>query len=196
MLLPKLRVNTKIKDRGAKHILKQIDTIGKGIEITSGIHSPQGDMFAYWNGKKESDAPLAQYAYWNEYGTEKIPRRPALRLSMARNTKRFEKNTITGMRSIYAGNQTTMRLVRKMRQRTERWTKTSIRQLRSPVNATVTLSSKKRKRQGKDPLIATKTYLNSIQSRINKRGKGRNKLKIIDQQVMKDLMRINRRMRL
>ncbi len=168
---------TTVRDKGASHILGQIDLIGKGVEVTTGIHEREGSRFAYWRGAKESDTPVAQYAYFNEVGTTHIPARPAFKTALTANLEAYLQKTIIGMKSIYSGSGTIGRLIAKNQKLQKFWTESSIRAWTSPPNSPSTLRYKKSKKQGSSPLIASKTMMKSITSHYKFLGKSKNKLR-------------------
>ncbi|TDI74605.1 MAG: hypothetical protein E2O82_03740 [Betaproteobacteria bacterium] len=166
MLKTKTTLVTTSKDKGAKHILAEIDKIGSGVWVDTGILQPQGSQLPMWKGEVQRDAPIAQYAWWNEVGTKTIPPRPAFAQGMTLNLKKYEKKTMAGMRSIYNGGGGINLMLDANAKSQKSWTKQSIRKFDSPMNSPITLKQKEKKGQGSSPLIASGSMLKAVSSMV------------------------------
>jgi len=65
------KAKTVIKDRGYKKIIKEIENTNNA-QVTIGIHKGAGTY-------EKSKVLISQVAFWNEYGTSRIPSRPFMR---------------------------------------------------------------------------------------------------------------------
>jgi len=173
MLKIKFDSKTTVKDRGADHILREIDRIGRGVWVTTGIHQPEGSMLPRWRGEKDGKTAIATYANMQEYGTRHIPPRPFMRKSIEANAKLHVKDTMAGMRAIYNGHGTVLGLLIKNAKRQDMWMKRMIVRLKSPPNSKSTLRSKRRRGRGSNPLIDSKSMHDAVSSDITYPGKSR-----------------------
>lgn len=69
--MTKGKTTTKIKDRGYKKIISELGKTDKSF-VTVGIHEGAGTY-------EKSKVLISQVAFWNEYGTSRIPSRPFIR---------------------------------------------------------------------------------------------------------------------
>lgn len=177
MMRFKLKSETKTKDRGAKHILKQIESIGKGASFTTGLHSPEGSMLPRSGGVVDGKVTIAQYAFWNEFGAPnaKIPARPTFGPLIRNHKAKFLKQTAAGMRRVYRG-KTVGSLLTLQGKRARVWLRTAIWNLNSPANSSYTLNSKKRRGRGSNPLLDSGSMHNAISSKVQYPGKLSNKM--------------------
>ena len=163
-------ITTKFVDKGAKHILKEIDRVGQGIAVTVGIHSARGVQLPRFNGQIDGRVPIAQYAYWQEYGTVNIPPRPFLSSTMDDRAEQFGKSTAIGMRKLYRGQMGVKDLLKIQGQRIRKWTKSKIWTLRTPPNAIQYAAFKRRFGRGSNPLIYSDTMRSSITYKVQDSG--------------------------
>lgn len=152
-------VSTTVKDMGEEHILKQIEHIGDGVEITTGIHKKDAD-----NKAPDGDTPVIEYTAYLEYGTKDIKPRPFMRKTMDVNQFDFLKGTMAGMRSIYSGKLTAARLAERVRKKTLKWMRHSILTWGQYTTSDRTIP--KKKDRGKRPLYDTTTMYKSISSEV------------------------------
>lgn len=171
MLKIKFDSNTTVKDRGADHILRELDRIGRGVYVTTGIHQPEGSQLPRWRGEVDGQTAIATYANMQEYGTRHIPARPFMRKTIEHNTRLFLKNTMTGMRKIYNGHGSVLGLLIQNAKSQDMWMKRMIVQLKKPPNSPSTLRRKRRRGRGSNPLIDSGSMLNAVSSHINYPGK-------------------------
>lgn len=171
----KLTSEFKTKDRGARHILNQIESIGKGVSFTTGLHSPEGSVLPRFGGVVDGSVPIAQYANWNEFGTAKIPARPTFGPVLHNNKARFLKQTVAGMKRVYRG-KTVKSILELQGKRARIWLRTAIWNLSSPANSPKTLRNKQRRGRGSNPLIDSGSMHNSITSKVHYPGKFSNKV--------------------
>lgn len=171
-MLPRFSIDAKTttKDKGARRILREIASIGNGVSITTGIHSPEGSRPAMYRGKMDGKTPLAQYANWQEFGAPKakIPKRPTFGPTVIKNASRFTAQTAAGMRKIYSGSMTVNKLMRMQGIKTKGWLKNRIMVLNTPANSPSTLRRKRARNRGSNPLIDSGTFYKSIKSKIHK----------------------------
>jgi len=163
----KVQAKTTTIDKGAQRILRQIESVGNGVSITTGIHFAEGTALPKWRGKVDGDVPVAHYANWQEYGNKKIPARPTFRPTVTKNQVKFTRQTAMGMRQIYAGGMSVRKLMTKQGRRTKDWLKTRIMLLTTPPNSAMTIRQKVKERRGTNPLIYSGTMYKSIKSKVN-----------------------------
>lgn len=83
-------------DFGFKRIQKSLNDLGK-VKITAGLHYSAGRDKA----GNASGVPVAQYAYDNEFGTDKIPARPFVTTSFDENLPKLEAKISNNIAAIY-----------------------------------------------------------------------------------------------
>jgi HK97 gp10 family phage protein len=171
MLKIKFDSTTTVKDRGADHILREIDRIGRGVYVTTGIHQPEGSQLPRWRGEVDGKTAIATYANMQEYGTRHIPARPFMRKTIEHNTRLFLKNTAVGMRKIYNGHGSVLGLLIQNAKKQDMWMKRMIVQLKKPPNSPSTLRRKRRRGRGSNPLIDSRSMHDAVSSHINYPGK-------------------------
>ena len=165
--------NTRVKDRGADHILREIDRIGRGVHITTGVHQPEGSQLPRWRGEKDGNTAIATYANMQEFGTRQIPPRPFMKKTLEVNMRLYQKNTVAGMRAIYNGHGTVRMLLGKNAERQTAWMKQMIVRLKSPGNSATTIRRKRRRGRGTNPLIDSGSMHKAISSKIKYPGAGK-----------------------
>lgn len=79
------KFQTRIKDRGYKKIVNELEK-SHNATVTIGIHEGAGTY-------DKSDVKIVQVAFWNEYGTSKIPSRPFIRSTIDAKGRIFRKLT-------------------------------------------------------------------------------------------------------
>jgi hypothetical protein len=162
----RIQTTTKVQDKGANRILRQIESVGNGVTILTGIHKEEGTALPMYRGKPDGKVPVAKYADWQETGEPPhIPARPTFGPTVVNNANRFTKETAAGMRAIYNGSTTVRKLMGKMGRRTKDWLKTRIMVLKTPANAPSTLRQKRRLNRGSNPLIYSGTMHKSIKTK-------------------------------
>lgn len=157
-------------DRGKKHILSQIEAIGRGVSFTTGLHSPEGSMLPRFGGVVDGKVNIAQYAFWNEFGTEDIPARPTFGPVVRNTQQKFIKQTRLGIKRVHRGG-AVKGLMTKQSRRAKVWLKAEIMKLSQPANSPKTLVFKRRRGRGSNPLIDSGSMHNSITSKIHYPGK-------------------------
>ncbi len=173
-----LHSETITKDRGAQHILRQLESIGNGVSVTTGLHSPEGSLLPRFGGVVDGKVPIAQYAFWNEFGNRKarIPARPTFGPTVKNKKNLFLLQTALLIKRVHRG--TTVKAVLKLQgKRTKIWLKAAIWNKSSPANAPYTLLSKKKRGRGSNPLIDSGSMHNSITSKIQYMGGNRKVLR-------------------
>lgn len=158
----KVTTTTKVIDKGANNLFKQLEMLD-GVVISSGIHEEEGSVVPTLNGKKYSDTPVAQYAFFNEYGTARIPARPFMQITVRDRQEQFARDSMTDMRKLARGSSTS-ELLQKNTEKLSNWFKATIWNLREPPNAASTLRIKKLAGAGSNPLLFTRTMRDSIKS--------------------------------
>jgi hypothetical protein len=182
-----MKSETTVKDRGERAILRELESIGRGVSITTGVHLPEGGQLPRYRGQIDGETPIAQYAFWQEYGTVKIPPRPTFGPTVTSNANLFLKQTRFGMIKIYNGTGTVKGLMKLQGVRIRRWLRSSIYNLSTPANSPKTIRTKRRKGRGTNPLLFSRSFYNSITSKGHSaggRGGGR-KLSTISRKVEK-----------
>ena len=161
----KLTLETTSVDRGASRILKEIEKVGSGIAVESGVLLPQAAMITDSPGSHRN-VPLAIYASWHEKGIEgRFPKRSFLASTVTRRAEEYARKSRTLLRKLYAGSIDLDGIMLAQGQVTQRWIKTQIRQVKSPPNTPKTRRLKRRLGLGTNPLIFSGALLNSISSR-------------------------------
>ena len=167
----KVKTKTTVRDMGEEAILREIESIGKSVSITSGIHMPEGGQLPRYRGNVDGQVPIAVYADWQEHGNQRIPARPFLRPALDRETKRFLRQTATGMRKIYNGTGTVKSMMKLQAKRIRVWNRQQIMMTTEPPNSQKTLRTKRRKGRGSHPLIHSRSMYNSISSKVHYPGR-------------------------
>lgn len=88
---------TKVIDKGYKHIQEQLK-LAKGSYTTIGVHSDAGQY--------EDGQAIGAIAFWNEYGTSRIPERPFLRSAIDANLDNLHAKQRELLSDIYRGQTT------------------------------------------------------------------------------------------
>lgn len=184
-----VKTKTKIIDRGANNLFRQLEMLGDGTSITSGIHMPEGGELPTYNGKVDGKTPIAQYAFWNEYGTRHIPPRPAFRLTVENRKKQFYRESMTDMKRLTRGGQV-RDMLNTNAKKIATWIKTEIWKLRTPPNRPNTLAWKKKLGRGTNPLIFSGSMRNSVTSKVHENRVKDRKLRRIVNKINRDIMRL------
>ena len=184
------KTKTKIKDRGANNLFRQLEMMGKETIITAGIQMPEGGKLPTYKGVTDGKVPIAQYAFWNEYGTKNIPSRPFLRKTVADRKDLFLKQSITNMKRLSRGGNAFAAL-NKQAMDISKWIKTTIWTLREPPNSPATLRKKRKLGRGSNPLIFSNSMRESITSTVHmSQGPKHRKLRRIVNKINKEVMRM------
>lgn len=140
--------NVTDRDLGLKALMRELDN-ARLVEVAIGIHE----------GSKNQDATIAEYAFANEYGTEKIPSRPFMRTSFDENVGKIQNDmeqqagrVLTGISTIH---QALSVIGMKQQDRTKR---TISDRNFLPKNAPMTIAKKK----SQHTLIDTGAMLASV----------------------------------
>lgn len=160
----RIKSKTKIIDKGANNIFRQTEALD-GKVITSGIHLPEGARVPTFKGKAYSKTPIAQYAYFNEYGTRNIPPRPFMSNTINKRLGQILRETVTDMRKLPRGGQADS-FLKANADKIALWIKATIWTLRFPPNAPSTLKKKKRLGAGSNPLIFSGAMRNAVTSKV------------------------------
>lgn len=186
----KVDTKTKIKDRGANNIFRQLEMMGNHTVITAGVQSPQGGMLPTYQGEVDGNTNIAEYAALNEYGTSKIPPRPFLRKTVADKKDLFLRQTVANMRKLPAGGSAAF-FLQKQANSIAKWIKATIWTLRTPTNAPSTLRRKKRLKRGSNPLIFSGSMRDSITATVHmSKGPKDRKLRRIINKITKTAIRM------
>jgi len=183
----KTKTKTIVRDRGAKNLFRQLESLD-GKTITAGIQSPWGSELPIFRGKVDGKVPIAQYAFWQEYGTKNIPARPFLRLTMETKKSKFQKDTATIMRKLSKGGKIDNLLLLQSAE-ISKWIKGTIHTLRTPPNSPSTLRWKKRLGRGSNPLIFSGTMKKAVTSTVrDSKVPGSRKLRRMINKINKEMM--------
>ncbi len=150
----KAKVETVVIDRGEKEFMIQLEKI-KGSFVDIGI----------FGGMKRSagdEVSIAEYALFNELGTESIHERSFIRSTVDKNKSRYKKIIREGLTDIVLGHTTAKRVLTELGIIIQGDIKKTITELRTPANAPSTIKTKK----SSNPLIDTGTMRNAIQKRV------------------------------
>jgi hypothetical protein len=161
----KLKISTRSQDKGAKKILQQLKSMGSGVSITTGIHSPQAGNLPRYKGKVDGKVPIGIYARWQEFGNKKIPPRPFLGPTVKGKANAFNRGTRSELLKLYNGTTTIKGILNSQGKLTRKWVKERIIAVNRPANSPSTLVQKKRLGRGTNPLIYSRSMLNSITSK-------------------------------
>jgi hypothetical protein len=184
----KTETKTKIRDRGANNLFKQTEKIGRETVITSGVQLPQGAKLPIYKGSPDGKVNIAQYAFWNEYGTKHMAARPFLRTTVLEKQALFEKQTMVTMRKLARGGSAFI-LLNKQAMSITQWIKTTIWKLKKPANRPATLRSKKKRKRGSNPLIDSKSLRDSITSTVHfDKGPNSRELRRVVNRLNKEIM--------
>lgn len=149
------------KDLGLKKILKEVQNL-KGNIIKVGIQHGTG-VFAR-NISNKHDARVAQYAFYNEFGTEKIPQRSFMRTAFDENLKKIEIAIEIEYQKVLSKSMSTDVMLGRIGLLMTNFIQKKIRSIFSPPNSPVTIAKKKSSK----PLIDTGRMINSVRYVIQK----------------------------
>jgi len=189
------QTKTRINDRGANNLFRQLEMMGKETVITAGIQAPEGLKLPEYKGEVDGKVPIAQYAFWQEYGTKRngtkhIPARPFLRQTVAAKQGVFLKQTMATMRKLSRGGNANVAL-NKQAMGITKWIKSTIWTLRKPSNDPSTLRRKRKAGRGSNPLIDSKSMRDSITSTVHlSKGPKYRKLRRTVNKINKEIMRM------
>lgn len=190
MINIKTETKTKIIDKGANNLFRQLEIMGKDTVITAGIEEKNGSKLPMYKGEVDGEVPIAQYAYWQEEGTKKIPPRPFLKQTVSKRKKEFLNTTSTLMRNLSRGGSAPM-LLEKQAMEITKWIKATIWTLSEPVNAPSTIRDKRRRGRGSRPLLDSKSMRDAVTSTVHlSKGPKDRKLRRIVNKINKDIMRM------
>lgn len=167
----KIKETVRSIDKGEKFILEQLKYLGHGVSITTGIQKEEFDKVQMKRKKSTGDdTPLGVYAAMQEFGAPKIPKRPFMLKTMDRTMDLFTTQTMAGMRSIYNGNLTMEKFLKRQKNRHTKWMKDTIKTWTIPSNHPDTIARKAALRRSLSPLQDTNTMLNNIKSKTKRQG--------------------------
>ena len=98
-----------------------------------------------------SDQDILNRAFWNEYGTDRIPSRPFMRNSLRRNLKKYQRFIKTKLSGITLLRIQQTQVLRQLGLLAQGYIQTEIRILNRPPNAPATI----RRKGSSNPLIDT-----------------------------------------
>ena len=153
-------------DRGEKAILEQISQIGDGASVTVGYHFPEGKEMP------DGRTPIATYAAYNEFPSNRLGHvaRPTLGPMLKKRQDQYYKQTVSHVRKLYSsrGQGISLQQILEIQgQRLVKWLRQEIRTLQTPPNAPSTIRRKRRLRQGRSPLLATRAMINAVGFRVH-----------------------------
>lgn len=124
------------KDLGAEELMAEARA-AKGAFVTIGVHQEEGGE-AY----PDSQATVAEVAFWNEFGTITAPERSFIRSTVDENQKVLEAMTAKLLSDVLAGKLTTKMALDKIGFRIQELIKKKILELNDPKNAPSTIARK------------------------------------------------------
>ena len=171
------------KDRGQKHILSQIASVGREITLSTGIHWREGKMIPIFNGRKTHRyTHISQYAFFMEYGTRNksggwhSPPRPFMTISYNASKTKMELMGIDGLKRVYTGRGTFMGMMETSGRFQREYIKGTIRLLNYPPNSDYVTRKKQIFGKLQTPLIYTGAMHNAVTHRVGV-SKARNMVK-------------------
>ena len=139
--------------------VKEIDQgwarIKKQLAIMDGSYTKVG---VQEGERHDNGISMVIIAAANEFGTFKIPERPALRNAFDNNRPALESLKLRLITGIYSGKLTAERALGLLGEQHQRNTQKSIRDLKTPPNAPFTIARKR----SSNPLVDTGQYIGSI----------------------------------
>ena len=154
-----VKTTTTVRDRGADRAIKEIAKAKKEPFVKVGFLE-EGEP------RKDSGPTNAQIAFWNEFGTSRIPERPFMRLTWIRKRRDIAKVIDKTIGEIQVGRMTVAEALGIIGLKAQQATKRTIVTLRDPPNAPSTIMRKK----SSNPLIDTSQMLNSVQYKVSENG--------------------------
>lgn len=149
------------KDVGLKDILKQVQSL-KGNIVKVGIQQGTGAFSR--NISNKQDATVAQYAFYNEFGTEKIPQRSFMRTAFDENLSKVESAIESEYQKVLSGSMSADVMLGRIGLLMTNFVQRKIRSIFSPPNSPITIARKKSSK----PLIDTGRMINSVRFVIQK----------------------------
>lgn len=149
------------KDLGLNNILKEVQSL-RGNTIKVGIQ--QGTGAFYRNISNKKDATVAQYAFYNEFGTEKIPQRSFMRTAFDENLNKIELAIESEYQKVLSGSMSADIMLGRIGLLMTNFVQRKIRSIFSPPNSPITIVKKKSSK----PLIDTGRMINSVRHVIQK----------------------------
>ena len=190
MLKSRVETKTRIIDKGANNIFRQLEMMGDHTTITAGIQSPHGSRLPTYKGEVDGKTPIAEYADMNEYGTPTIPSRPFLRKTVAAKKDLFMTQSVANMRKLPKGGLASV-FLKKQADTIAKWIKATIWTLRTPPNAPLTLRRKRRLKRGSNPLIFSGSMRDAVTATVHmSKGPKDRKLRRIINKINKATMRM------
>lgn len=155
-------MSTQERDLGWKKILRETEALSR-TEVAVGIM--QGE-------KNAEGATIAEYAAYNEYGTNSIPSRPFMATSFDENTARIQKDISTAYGQVASAKQTASQAAVSIGERQKARTKNTI-SMRDflPRLSARTIAAKKGSTK---TLIDSGVMMNSVQIEIRSAGETAN----------------------
>ncbi|MCF1502192.1 hypothetical protein L0F51_00235 [Afifella sp. H1R] len=130
-------------------------------EINSRLHGPARVKVGLPAGN--SPGAVLDRAFWNEFGTARIPERPALRNAMRANRGKYQSGMRKGAKMILNGSASMRTILSQLGIKAQDDMKAEIVSLDSPPNAPCTVQQK----ESRNPLIDTGEYRQSITWKID-----------------------------
>lgn len=146
-------------DHGWKNIQRQVEDLHKA-NVRIGIHADAGNaqMRMPDGSIATSDLTLAEVAFFNEFGTDKIPERPFIRTTADENKGKYHKRMQRELDAVFAGKAKVKKSLERLGSMAQADVRKKMKNLRTPPNAAETI-----KRKGSsNPLIDTATMLRAV----------------------------------
>ena len=152
-------------------IALRLDAAVPGLEALDGVISLSAGVFEGARNE-ESDRFVAEYAIYNEFGTRRIPARPALRTTLEANEDHYLDGLAETLMSGLAGEGPLdlEAALETLGQTIEGDITKNIAEWESPPNAKATRDRKAKKNAGNvpGPLKDTTAYLRAVSSRVDR----------------------------
>lgn len=136
------------RDLGWNKIKEQLELLSQS-SVFVGVQEGEVD---------DDNASIAEYATYNEFGTDTIPERPAMREAIDNNKSKINKAKETLYGKVLQGELNTETALGTLGELAQSLIQNSIRTLKDPPNAPSTIKKKK----SSNPLIGHGFYLRAI----------------------------------
>lgn len=156
----KAKVTTADTDHGLRAIAAEFAKL-KGAYVSIGVHEDAGSYPA----KGGSEGPtIAEVAWWNEFGTERIPSRSFLRNTVDANRGYIDKLREAKLEQMKAGQITAIQVLSAIGFNVREMVKKAILSNMPPANAPATVKYKEREAINPiQTLVATHTLFRAIE---------------------------------
>ena len=162
-------------DSGEKFILQQLEALGDGAEVTTGIQAEDYNKTRTYRRKRYGNTPIGVYARYLEYGTSKMRARPFMKTSLDSNVNTLTRQTGLGLKAIYRQGTTLDGLLTRQAKRNRTAMRKTIETWSSPATSPATVKRKVKRGLHSENLMETRSMYRAIKSKTKKYGGGLNK---------------------